>query len=100
MEKDLHTGTHRASPEEILKEKILSARKKPVPSEEKEEDPHPGSSADAWSERNGPAEKREESYSEPSSNKTWFERNEYIVIGTIVLIVVIAGCIILNALGD
>lgn len=77
MEKELHTGTHRASPEEILKEKILSARKKPIPSEEKEDEFH----------------------SVPSPNKTWFERNEYVVIGLIVLTLVVAGCIVLNALG-
>ncbi|TAN14061.1 MAG: hypothetical protein EPN37_12450 [Chitinophagaceae bacterium] len=101
MEKDIHTGTHRASPEEILKEKILSARKKPVPSEEEKEESHPGLSADeSWFERNGPVEKEDEFHSVPSSDKTWFERNEYVVVGTIVLIVVIAGCIILNALGD
>lgn len=101
MEKDIHTGAYHASPEEILKEKILSARKKSLPSEEEKEESHPRLSADeSWFERNGPAEKKDEFHSVPSSDKTWFERNEYVVIGTIVLIVVIAGCIILNALGD
>jgi hypothetical protein len=32
-------------------------------------------------------------------NKTWFEKNEYVVIGAIVLVIVIAGCIVLNVLG-
>lgn len=31
-------------------------------------------------------------------NKTWFKKNEYVVIGLIVLIIVIAGCIVLNVL--
>lgn len=80
MEKDLHTDTdtHKVSPEEILRQKILSARiNKPAPAEEE----------------------KDESYSELPANKTWFEKNEYVVIGAIVVIVVIAGCIVLNVLG-
>ncbi|MGI0062532.1 MAG: hypothetical protein ACREBA_08790 [Nitrosotalea sp.] len=86
MEKDLHTETHRLSPEEILKEKILSARQ----------------NQSAVSPAN--SKEIEEIRDEPPSglpvNKTWFQRNEYVIIGLIVLIVIVAGCILLNALAS